>query len=76
MDILVALMWALIYCVVVGLVGYIIIWGITKAAPEIAVPVTRIVWAIVAIVCMVILVTVIVGAAQHGHAHLPYLNDH
>jgi hypothetical protein len=75
MEILVALMWALIYCIAVGLVGYIIIWGCSKAFPEAAPLITRIVWGVVALVCMIVLVTVISGAVGNGHMRLPYLND-
>jgi hypothetical protein len=75
MDILFALLWALVYCAIIGVVGWVIIWIITTYFPQIAPPAVVVVRVICGIAMLIILVQVLSGVVGGGHVRLPHLND-
>lgn len=61
MSILAALIWAVIYCAIVGLVGYILLWFCRKA-PGLPSFIPVVIQFVIAIICLIILVNLLVPA--------------
>lgn len=62
MSILIALIWALIWCAVILLLAYVIIWAIGQLIPGMPARVTQILWVIAVLCVVLVLVGVFLGA--------------